>query len=85
MFAVSGGLCATAKHILLPWAVKTLTGNVEVIKLLNRLGHGVSYSKLKEKETVLCLKKIEREEEVGVILPLNIYPGFPTTLAYDKH
>ena len=58
MFAVSGGSCTTAKHILLPWAVKTLTGNVEVIKLLNRLGYGVSYSKLEETETALCLKKI---------------------------
>ena len=84
MFAVSGGSCTTPKHILLPWAVKTLTGNVEVIKLLNRLGHGISYSKLEEIETALCLKKIETEEEMAVILPSNIYPGVPTTLAFDN-
>ena len=84
MFAVSGGSCHTAKHILLPWAVKTLTGNVEVIKLINRLGHGISYSKLEEIETALCLKKIESEEEMAVILPSNVYPGVPTTLAFDN-
>lgn len=84
LFAVSGGFCATAKHILLPWAVKTLTGNVEVIKLLNRLGHGVSYSKLEEIETELCLQKLQSGDEMGLILPSNIYPGVPTTLAFDN-
>lgn len=84
MFAVSRGSCTTPKHILLPWAVKTLTGNVKVIKLLNRLRHGVSYSKLDEIETALCLKKMESEEEMAVILPSNIYPGVPKTLAFDN-
>ena len=81
MFAVSGGSCTTAKHILLPWAYWKC---VEVIKLLNRLGHDVSYSKLEEIETAFCLKKIESEEEMAVILPSNIYPGVPTTLAFDN-
>ena len=58
MFAISGGSCLTAKHILLPWAVKSLTGNVDVFKLLNRLGHGISYSKLEEIETALCMEKL---------------------------
>ena len=39
---------------------------------------GISYSKLEEIETALCMKKIEREEEKGVILSSNIYPGIPT-------
>ena len=55
-----------------------------MIKLLNRLGHGVSYSNLEEIETAFFLKKIEREEELVVILPSNIYPGVPTTLAFDN-
>ena len=55
-----------------------------MIKLLKRLGHGISYSKLEEIETALCLKKIESEEEMAVILPSNIYPGVPTTLAFDN-
>ena len=72
------------KHILLLWAVKTLTGNVELIKLLNHLGHGVSYTKLEEVETALCLQKIESKGEPGVILPSNIHPCLSTTLAFDN-
>ena len=53
-------------------------------KLLNQLGHDNSYSKLEEIETALCLKKIESEEEMAVILPSNVYPGVLTTLAFDN-
>ena len=84
MFAVSEGTCRTAKHVLLPWTVKTLTGNVELIKMLNRFGHGISYSKLEEIERALCLQKIENVNETGVALPLNVYPRAPTTLAFDN-
>ena len=57
IYAVSRGNVIPAKHILLPWGVKLLTGNVELIKRFNRLGHGISYSKLEETDTVLCLQK----------------------------
>lgn len=36
VFAITRG--REAKHLLLPSAVKSLTGNVELIQLLNRLG-----------------------------------------------
>ena len=36
------------KHILLSYGVKTLTENVELIQMLNRLGHGVSFSQLEK-------------------------------------
>ena len=50
---VTSGRVQTSKHILIPWAIKTLTGNVELIKILNRLGHGISYSKLEEIDKAL--------------------------------
>ena len=81
IYAVSGGTQVPAKHILLPWGVKTLTGNVELIKVLNRLGHGVCYSRLEELETALSLKKQERE---GVFLPTTSHPNVPTVLAFDN-
>ena len=84
MFAVREGTCRTAKHTLLPWTAKTLTGNVELIKMLNRFGHVISYSKLEEIERALCLQKIENVNETGVALPLNVYPRVPTTLAFDN-
>ena len=48
IIAVKNSRVLTPKHILLPWAIKTLTGNVKLIKTLNRLGHGCSYTKLLE-------------------------------------
>ena len=41
------------KHILLPYAVKALTNNVELIQILNRCGHGVAYSQIEELNTAL--------------------------------
>ena len=43
------------KHILLPFTIKSLTGNTELIKVINRLGHGISYSKILEIDTALAL------------------------------
>ena len=43
------------KQVLLSYGVKTLTGNVELIQILNRLGHGVSYSQLEENDTALYM------------------------------
>jgi hypothetical protein len=56
--AISCGKNKTPKHILLPFAVKSLTGNVELIHTLNRLGHSISYSKVEEIDTALCLQKL---------------------------
>ena len=39
------------KHILLPYTVKALTGNIEIIRTLNKFGHGVSYDQLEENDT----------------------------------
>uniref|UniRef100_H3B9B4 Uncharacterized protein n=1 Tax=Latimeria chalumnae TaxID=7897 RepID=H3B9B4_LATCH len=83
-YGIMGGVIKTAKQILLPWAVKSLTGNVELIKILNRLRHGISYSKLEEIDTVLCLQTLATEEEQGVVMPTYIHPCIPTILAYDN-
>lgn len=71
------------KHIILPFAIKPLTGNVKLIHTLNRLGHSVSYSQLKEIDTALCLQKLSLSEG-DVPLPANIHPGVFTTLAWDN-
>ena len=84
VYTVSGGSIIPAKHILLPWSVKSLTGNVELIQMLNRLGHGMSYSKLVELDTTLCLQKQAMTAADDVILPSNVHPIIPTTLAFDN-
>jgi len=83
VYGVSGGKNIPAKHILLPFAVKSLTGNVELISTLNRLGHSTSYSKVEEIDTALCLQKLALSES-AVALPGNIYPSVFTTLAWDN-
>jgi len=45
------GKVKTPKHSLLPFATKSLTGSTELIHILNRCGHGVSYSQTEEVDT----------------------------------
>ena len=78
VYAVTCG--KTPKHILLPFAVKSLTGNTELIQILNRLGHSLSYLQIEEVNTALCLQKLERSVD-DVQLPGDIYPFVFTTLA----
>jgi hypothetical protein len=53
--------------------------------MLNRLGHGISYSQLEEIDTALCLKKLTRDDdESRIAIPSNILPCIPATLAYDN-
>ena len=71
------------KQILLPYAIKTLRNNVELIQMLNRCGHGIAYSQLEEINTALCLQKMASTSEI----PLpdnNIQPRVSTTLAWDN-
>ena len=53
IFAVTNGRQKPPKHILLPYAVKTLTNNVDVMRFLNRCGHGIAYSQIEEMNTAL--------------------------------
>ena len=51
MYAVTCGETKPPKQVLLSYGVKTLTGNVERMQILNRFGHGISYSQLEENDT----------------------------------
>lgn len=83
VYAVSSGSQVPPKHILLPCVVKALTGNVEIIQMLNRLGHGVSYTVIEENETALCLGKLAATDD-DVVLPETIKAHVNTTLAWDN-
>lgn len=58
VFGASGGRQKPPKHVLLPYAVKSLSNNVELIQIINRCGHGIAYSQLEEINTALCLQKL---------------------------
>ena len=69
IYAVTCGKRRLPKHILIPAVVKSLTGNVELIQILNRLGHCVSFSLTEQIETALCLQKLGSVPDNSVILP----------------
>ena len=80
VFGVTGGRQKPPKHFLLPYAVKTLTNNVEVI----RCGHGVAYSQIEEMNTALCLQKMAMTPENAVPLHDNIKPYVSTSRAWNN-
>ena len=82
MFGVSRGKIKPPKQILFPYAVKTLTNNVELIQMFNRCEHGIAYSQLEEINAALCLQKMASTSEIS--LPDNIQPHVSTTLPLDN-
>ena len=52
--------------------------------MLNKFGHGVSYSQLEENDTALCLPKLATGLNQRVALPASIKPYVFTNLAWDN-
>lgn len=73
----------TPKHVLLPRAVKNLTGSTEVVSILNRFGHGMSRSQLQAIENDLAEKQLDKE--IGVCLPSNCQPNVFATFCWDNN
>uniref|UniRef100_A0A6A7FTP2 Uncharacterized protein n=1 Tax=Hirondellea gigas TaxID=1518452 RepID=A0A6A7FTP2_9CRUS len=84
IYAVTCRNQKTPKQVLLTYAVKTLTGNVELIRILSRLGHGISYSQLEENDTGLCIEKLDSDHAEQAIIPSNIQPNVFTNIAWDN-
>ena len=73
LYNVSRGRVKTPKHVSLAMAVKNLTGSSQVVSLLNRFGHTVSYNELLYLESSIALKTVQKERE-QVTVPSNIRP-----------
>ena len=84
IYGVTGGRQKPPKQILLPYAVKTLTNNVELIQTLNRCGYGTTYSQIEQINIALCLQKMGLTPDNEVPLPENIQAYVNTTLAWDN-
>ena len=78
------GRIKTPKHVVLPMTVKSLTGNVELITILNRFGHGLSYSQIEEVETALAEMQIAKRQN-GVFVPSVCYPDVPGVFCWDNN
>lgn len=84
IYTVTYAQIITPKHVLLPWVIKTLTGNVELIRTVNRLGHGCSYVRLEEIDTGVCIEKLNAADDRAQALPHGMHLLIPTVLAYDN-
>ena len=54
---------------------------MELIKIISRLGHGVSYSKAPKLDTSFAIQKLSQST---VIIPNEVHPHIPISLVYDK-
>ena len=81
---VSRGRVKTSKHVLLPMTVKSLTGSVELITILNRFGHSLSYSQVEELETALAETQIARQQN-DVLIPDACSPNVPGVFCWDNN
>ena len=69
VFSVTNGVIKTPKSVLFPSVVKALCNNTEIVKLINKHGHGVSYDLVEEIETEYALKVINEPRENRVVIP----------------
>ena len=81
---VSRGRTKTPKHVLLTMTVKSLTGNAELVTLLNRFGHGLSYSQIEELETAIAEQQITNLRN-GVLLPTVCSPSVSAVFCWDNN
>ena len=81
---VSRGRTKTPKHMPLPMTVKSLTGSAELVTLLNRFGHGLSYSQIEELETAIAEQQITNLRN-GVLLPTACSPSVSAVFCWDNN
>jgi hypothetical protein len=81
---VQKGIAKTVKNIGLGIAVRNLTGNEEVVKLLNRFGHCLSYNKLQDYEEAL-VKKYHAHGMNSLIHPPKIKRRVFATMIWDNN
>ena len=64
--------------------VKSLTGNAQLVTLLNRFGHGLSYSQIEELETAIAEQQITNLRN-GVLLPTACSPSVFAVFCWDNN
>lgn len=85
VYACSKGRVSTPKHVGLAMSIKHLTGSKQVITMLNRCGHTISYDNLERIETAIATEQLQKVEKDGVLaIPSNISPGCFVQCAADN-
>ena len=89
VYGIMCGKVKTPKHSLLPFATKSLTGSTELIHILNRCGHGVSYSQTEEVDTAYVGINLLFRQRVAILCLISSghafrWPALGTTLIVSK-
>ena len=66
------GAIKTPKSVLFPSVVNTVCNNIEVLKLINKYSHGVSYNLVEEIDTEYALDVINKQQENQVVFPGSV-------------
>ena len=74
----------TPKSCLLACQIKDLTNNVELIRTMNKLGHGISYDVTQSLLTEIAYQKVDSMDEEKVQLPDSTTTDTFVMLAEDN-
>lgn len=83
IFACCKGIL-TPKHIGLGVTVKHMTGSKELVRILNRFGHCISYDEVVKLEKGFVEQNVANYKENDVVIPSNISPGKFVQAAADN-
>ena len=64
--------------------VKSITGSGELVKILNRFGHSISYDVLEEIETAIATPVIQYNDD-NICIPSNIRKGIFSSFCWDNN
>ena len=62
-----------------------MTGSKSVVTLINRFGHGISYTELEELQTAMAESCLNQNNADDVYLPSNINPSQRVSLCFDNN
>ena len=84
VYASPNGRVKTPKHVSIAMTVKNLTRSSQVITLLNRFGHCISYNDVISLENKMVQQQLQREKD-NLILPSNIQPHVFANFCWDNN
>ena len=79
---MSNGAIKIPKSVLFPSVVKSRRNNTEVVKLVNKYGHGISYNLIEKIETGYALSVIDKQAENRVVIP-EVFDTLMKILQWD--
>lgn len=84
IYCIKNGKSRTLKHTLLSLCCKRKTGSRQVVKWLNRFGHGISYDEVCVLETSIALQQTKNQIQRNFV-PSIIQPSKFITFVWDNN